>query len=129
MSQPGGGRAHDDAGGVAIRCPNLDCPAQLKERIRFFASRNAMDIEGLGDKLVEQLVSSGLVKGFADLQGDVVSGRAIAVLRQLRPEFEEHLGVSAEELIFLSGEGDLQAVGRENRLRILKCCGGQFLDV
>lgn len=56
-----------DAGNVAIRCPNLDCPAQLKERIQFFASRDAMDIEGLGDKLVEQLVSSGLVGGFADL--------------------------------------------------------------
>ena len=43
--------------------------------------------------------SDWTVKGFADLQGDVVSGRAIAVLRQLRPEFEEHLGVSAEELM------------------------------
>ena len=43
--------------------------------------------------------SDWTVKAFADLQGDVVSGRAIAVLRQLRPEFEEHLGVSAEELM------------------------------
>ncbi len=42
-----------DEGGVYIRCPNLKCPAQLKERIRYFAGRNAMDIEGLGDKLVE----------------------------------------------------------------------------
>ena len=51
-----------DEGGVYIRCPNLDCPAQVRERIRYFATRNAMDIEGLGDKLVEQLVSDGLVQ-------------------------------------------------------------------
>ncbi len=56
-----------DAGGVYIRCPNPKCPAQLKERIRYFASRNAMDVEGLGDKLVDQLTSSGVVKGYADL--------------------------------------------------------------
>ncbi|MBM4002127.1 MAG: NAD-dependent DNA ligase LigA [Planctomycetes bacterium] len=56
-----------DEGGVYIRCPAADCPAQLKERLRFFASRGAMDIEGLGDKLVEQLVDSGLVRGFGDL--------------------------------------------------------------
>jgi len=56
-----------DEGGVYIRCPNLQCPAQLKERIRHFASRNAMDIEGLGDKLVDQLVGEGLVRGYGDL--------------------------------------------------------------
>lgn len=56
-----------DEGGVYIRCPNLECPARLKETIRFFASRSAMDIEGLGSKLVEQLVDSGLVKNLADL--------------------------------------------------------------
>ncbi|MCA9118667.1 MAG: NAD-dependent DNA ligase LigA [Planctomycetaceae bacterium] len=56
-----------DEGGVYIRCPNLNCPAQLKERIRFFASRKAMDIEGLGDKLVDQLVSSGMVNTYGDL--------------------------------------------------------------
>ncbi|REJ64591.1 MAG: NAD-dependent DNA ligase LigA [Planctomycetota bacterium] len=56
-----------DEGGVYIRCPNLHCPAQVKERVRYFASRNAMDIDGLGDKLVEQLVNDGLVRGFADL--------------------------------------------------------------
>ena len=56
-----------DEGGVYIRCPNLDCPAQVKERIRYFASRNAMDIEGLGDKLVDQLVEKGLVRTYGDL--------------------------------------------------------------
>jgi DNA ligase (NAD+) len=56
-----------DPEGVYIRCPNVDCPARRRERLRFFASRGAMDIEGLGDKLVEQLVSTGLVKDYADL--------------------------------------------------------------
>ncbi len=56
-----------DEGGVYIRCPNLNCPAQVKERIRYFANRNAMDIEGLGDKLVDQLVGEGLVKNYGDL--------------------------------------------------------------
>lgn len=56
-----------DEGGVYIRCPNPGCPAKLQERIRFFASRDAMDIEGLGDKLVEQLVESGLVTTYGDL--------------------------------------------------------------
>ncbi|MFM7206999.1 MAG: NAD-dependent DNA ligase LigA [Planctomycetaceae bacterium] len=56
-----------DAEGVFIRCPNVDCPARRRERLRFFASRGAMDIEGLGDKLVDQLVSAGLVRDYADL--------------------------------------------------------------
>ena len=56
-----------DEDGVYIRCPNVICPARCRERLRFFASRGAMDIEGLGDKLVEQLVATDLVKDYADL--------------------------------------------------------------
>jgi DNA ligase (NAD+) len=56
-----------DEGGVYIRCPSPQCPAQIKERLRHFASRGAMDIEGLGDKLVDQLVRTGLVQGYGDL--------------------------------------------------------------
>jgi DNA ligase (NAD+) len=56
-----------DEEGVYIRCPNVGCPARCRERLRFFASRGAMDIEGLGDKLVEQLVSTGLVQDYANL--------------------------------------------------------------
>lgn len=56
-----------DEGGVYIRCPNVECPAQLKERLRYFANRNAMDIEGLGDKLVDQLVNQRLVGSYGDL--------------------------------------------------------------
>lgn len=56
-----------DEGGVYVRCPNPACPAQLRESIRFFASRAAMDIEGLGIKLVEQLVEEGLIASYADI--------------------------------------------------------------
>jgi DNA ligase (NAD+) len=62
-----GGSVAQDAGGVYIRCRNPACPAQLRERLRFFASRQAMDIEGLGIKLVEQLIETGLVQSFADV--------------------------------------------------------------
>lgn len=56
-------------GEIALRCFNADCPAQLKERIRHFASKNAFDIDGLGEKLVDQLVTRGLVASFPDLFG------------------------------------------------------------
>lgn len=62
-----GTRVVKDEDGVYIRCPNYQCPAQWKERLRYFAGRNAMDIEGLGDKLVDQLVGEGLVKSYGDL--------------------------------------------------------------
>ena len=62
-----GAKLAKDEGGVYIRCPNLECPAQLKERLRYFAGRNAMDIEGLGDKLVDQLVAAKLVCNYGDL--------------------------------------------------------------
>ncbi|MCA1960142.1 MAG: NAD-dependent DNA ligase LigA, partial [Desulfomonile sp.] len=54
-------------GQAAKRCTNVSCPARLKETVRHFASRGAMDIEGLGTKLVEQLVDAGLVKDPADI--------------------------------------------------------------
>lgn len=52
---------------VIYRCIGLDCPAQLKGRIKHFASKRAMDIDGLGVKLIDQLVDKGLVKDVADL--------------------------------------------------------------
>ncbi|MEI6891580.1 MAG: NAD-dependent DNA ligase LigA [Pontiella sp.] len=55
------------AGEVALRCINLHCPAQVKSWLTHFASRGAMDINGLGESLVEQLVDSGLVKTPAEL--------------------------------------------------------------
>ncbi len=58
-----------DASGVYIRCVSNQCPAQWRQRLRYFASRDCMDIEGLGEKLVNQLVDAQLVNSYADLYG------------------------------------------------------------
>jgi DNA ligase (NAD+) len=52
---------------VAIRCPNKQCPARLKWRIEYFASRDAMDIDHLGGQTVDKLIDKGLVDTIADL--------------------------------------------------------------
>ena len=53
--------------GVAVRCTNRSCPAQLSRSIEHFASKDAMDIEGLGPAIVETLISHGLISDVADL--------------------------------------------------------------
>jgi len=62
-----GSEGHKDPDGVFWRCLNAACPAQLQERLAHYASRRAMDIEGMGPALIEQLVTRGLVKNPADL--------------------------------------------------------------
>jgi DNA ligase (NAD+) len=62
-----GGVAFRPEGEAYWRCTNTACPAQFKERLKHFGSRRAMDIEGLGDAAIEQLVDRGLVRDFADL--------------------------------------------------------------
>jgi len=67
-------RLEDEA---VSRCIGSSCPAQLKEKIAHYAQRGAMDIEGLGDKLIDQLVDKGIVSDVADLYGlnlDILSG-------------------------------------------------------
>jgi len=54
-------------GEVAVRCPNPDCPAKRAEAIKHFVSKAAMDIDGVGDKLVERLLSLALIRDAADL--------------------------------------------------------------
>ncbi len=54
-------------GEVAHRCPNLDCPAQVRRRVGHFASKQGLDIDGLGEAVVDQLVSRELVKRLSDL--------------------------------------------------------------
>jgi DNA ligase (NAD+) len=62
----GGAVVHEE-GEVAYICVNVNCPARMRESIRHFASKNALDIDGLGDKLVSQLVATGLVRELDDL--------------------------------------------------------------
>ncbi len=79
---------------VALRCMGISCPPQIRESLKHFASRGAMDIEGLGDKVVEQLLSLGLVHTVADLysltkedfmrferMGDKLSANLLAALK------------------------------------------------
>jgi DNA ligase (NAD+) len=62
-----GGTVVHEEGEVAYFCVNANCPARMRESIRHFASKNALDIEGLGDKLVAQLVEQGMVKELDDI--------------------------------------------------------------
>lgn len=62
-----GSKAVREEGEVARRCVNAACPAQVKERLAHFCSRAAMDIEGIGPSLIDQLVDKGLVRDAADL--------------------------------------------------------------
>ncbi|HEX7581243.1 MAG TPA: NAD-dependent DNA ligase LigA, partial [Thermoanaerobaculia bacterium] len=56
-----------EEGAVAVRCVSSSCPAQVREAIRHFVSRRAMDVEGLGDERIDQLVTEGLIDGIASL--------------------------------------------------------------
>jgi DNA ligase (NAD+) len=62
-----GSAIHKAEGEVAYRCVNAACPAKLKESLLHFAGRHVMNIDGLGEKIVDQLVEKGIVKDVADL--------------------------------------------------------------
>jgi DNA ligase (NAD+) len=62
-----GSSIHHVDGEVAYRCVNAVCPGRLKESLRHYAGRHAMNIDGLGEKIIEQLVDQKIVKDFADL--------------------------------------------------------------
>lgn len=62
-----GGDVVREEGEVAVRCTNMSCPAQIKRSIIHFASRDAMNIEGLGPQIVALLLDNGLIKDAADL--------------------------------------------------------------
>lgn len=62
-----GGEVMKDEGGVYLRCINPACDAQIKERLKYFCGRDQMDIDSLGDVLVEKLVDESLLHSFADV--------------------------------------------------------------
>jgi DNA ligase (NAD+) len=62
-----GSKVQKDEEGVYIKCASASCPAQLKEKLRYFAGRDQMDIENLGPAVIEQLVDGKIVKDFGDL--------------------------------------------------------------
>jgi len=90
-----GGPVEKDAGGVYIRCLYPLCPAQVKQRILYFASRNAMDIEGLGPALIEQLVDRGLVKDVADIY--LLKAEDLAQLERMGKKSAENVIRAIEE--------------------------------
>jgi DNA ligase (NAD+) len=89
-----GGVAFRPEGEAYWRCMNAACPAQLKERLKHFGSRRAMDIEHLGDAVVEQLVDRGLVKDFADLYRLTVP--QLVELERLAEKSAQNLAVAIE---------------------------------
>ena len=90
-----------DPDGAAVRCTGAECPAQLLRNLTHFASRNAMDIDGLGPAVMNQLIESGLVKTAADLYG--LRAEEIAQLDRMGAKSAQN----AVEAIAKSCENDL----------------------
>ena len=92
-----GGPVEQDPDGVAIRCQNIACPAQVRRRLQHFASRGAMDIEGLGEAMVEQLVTHGLVGSIPDIYA--LQAPALAKLERMGEKSAANLvaGIAASK--------------------------------
>jgi DNA ligase (NAD+) len=104
-----GGEVHRAEGEVAYRCVNSACPARLKESLLYFAGRRAMNIDGLGEALVDQLVDKGLVHDAADLY-DLTHEQLANLERMgdksasnLQEEIENSKKASLARLIFALG--------------------------
>ncbi|MBN2365655.1 MAG: NAD-dependent DNA ligase LigA [Calditrichaeota bacterium] len=82
-------------GEIALRCENVACPEQVARRIEHFASRRAMDIEGLGEKVVELLLNSKLIRDYGDLY--YLEKEKIASLERMGEKSAENLLASLEE--------------------------------
>jgi DNA ligase (NAD+) len=79
---------------VVWRCENASCPARIRRSLLHFASRRAMNIEGLGESLVDQLVTTGLVRDYADLYGLTVD--QLAALDRMGPKSAANLVTEIE---------------------------------
>lgn len=82
-------RAERDEGEAVWRCPNASCPGRAEEKIVHFASKRAADIDGLGEKMVERLLSHGLVKEIADIYS--LSVDELAALPRCGPKSADKL--------------------------------------
>ena len=104
-----GGRVVREEGEAASRCINLNCPARLKESIRHFASRGVMNIDGLGDALIDQLVDNGLVQSVADLYD--LSLHTVAGLDRMGPKSAANLLKNIDRSRFLPMPRVISALG------------------
>lgn len=100
-------------GEVAYRCVNAACPAKRKESILHYAGRHAMDIDGLGEKIVDQLVDKGLVKDLADLYA--LKEDSVAGLERMAEK-------SAQNLL-----QELEASKKNSLARLIYALGIQFV--
>ncbi|TLM99951.1 NAD-dependent DNA ligase LigA, partial [bacterium] len=82
-------------GEVVYRCEGLDCPAQIKGRLKNFVSRRAMDIDGFGIKLIEQLVDSGKVRDMAEIFR--LDAATLASLERMGPKSAQNLVEAIEK--------------------------------
>jgi len=78
-------------------CPNPECPVQLRERIKWFAGRNQMDIEGLGEKSVDQLMDAGLIESFVDIYRLHEKRDALLELERMAEKKVDNLLAGVEE--------------------------------
>lgn len=113
-------RAEDEA---VIRCVNIDCPAQLLKNIEHFASRPAMNIDGLGEAVVKQLVENKLINTVADLYGlqqqdlEMLPGFAKVSASKLIANIENSKTNSPDRLLFALG---IKGIGQKNAQLLMK---------
>lgn len=116
-------RAEDEA---VIRCVNIDCPAQLLKNIEHFASRPAMNIDGLGEAVVKQLVESRLISTVADLYSlqqqdlEMLPGFAKVSASKLIANIENSKTNSPDRLLFALG---IKGIGQKNAQLLMKHFG------
>jgi DNA ligase (NAD+) len=108
-----GSTIHHAEGEVAYRCVNAACPAKRKESLLHFAGRHAMDIDGLGEKIVDQLVDKGLVKDVADLYS--LKLEEVAALERMAEK-------SAQNLL-----DEIEASKKNSLARLIYALGIQFV--
>lgn len=122
---------YDEDEGAAVRCTNSDCPAQRSRSIEHFASKNAMNIEGLGPQLVQALLASGLIRSAADLYtlkaSDIASLERMGEksARNLIDAIERSKSAGLERLIFALGirnVGEVAGAALAARYGTLEAC-------